>query len=51
MRVDESFLANGRTLTGRNLREQTDRASDWLYHIEPVWKVSTGAAPRPEALP
>ncbi len=37
------FLANGLTLTGRSVRDQTDHASDWLYHVEPVWKVDTGS--------
>lgn len=36
------FAANGVTLTGRNLREQTDHWSEWVYQVEPVWTVATG---------
>ncbi|MBI3637645.1 MAG: TonB-dependent siderophore receptor [Candidatus Rokubacteria bacterium] len=40
--ANPAFAANGITLTGRNLRDQTDHATDWVYHIEPVWTVPTG---------
>ena len=36
------FEANGVTLTGRNLRDQTDHWSEWVYQVEPVWTVATG---------
>ena len=40
--ANPAFAANGVTLTGRNLRDQTDHWAEWLYQIEPVWNVSTG---------
>lgn len=39
-----AVAAGGITMTGRQLRGQNDRATEFVVQVEPVWKVKTGSS-------